>query len=248
MHRGMTTIQVRKSQESKPQPGERFSTLLEIFLRGGVIPSSLFGSDHSSRWKRRLPGNTRDHGIPLVTSVSHNRFTSSRLSWISSRTRFCSALASAEYRPCFQRARRDLANPSGVRGPVLAPPCIRHRPLRIAGARHSVPRRVLAPHLGAVFGSPGGFPFFSNPFRAGVIYSLDFVCVIFRKSLSTTVMAHGSNDRLTALIDIYVSHERRLAELSTVAVQSLHLRREGSQQFRCVIDVGIHSFWRLAFQ
>ena len=99
------------SQESKPQPGERFSTLLEIFLRGGVIPSSLCGSDHSSRWKRRLPGNTRDHGIPLVTSVSHNRFTSSRLSWISSRSRFCSALPSEEYSPCFQCDRRDLAKP-----------------------------------------------------------------------------------------------------------------------------------------
>lgn len=99
---------------------------------------------------------------PLVTSASHNRFTSSRLSWISSRTRFCSALASAEYRPCFQRARRDLANPSGVRGPVLAPPCIRHRPLRIAGARHAVPRRVLAPHLGAVFGSETLWVFFPS--------------------------------------------------------------------------------------
>jgi hypothetical protein len=40
MHRGMTTIQVRKSQESRPQPGERFSTVLEIFLRRGVIRSS----------------------------------------------------------------------------------------------------------------------------------------------------------------------------------------------------------------
>jgi hypothetical protein len=64
----------------------------------------------------------------------HNRVSSSRLFRISSRMRFCSALPSEEYSPCFQRERRDLAKPSGVRGPVLAPPCIRHRPLRMAGA------------------------------------------------------------------------------------------------------------------
>src|ERR1035441_5825860 len=168
-------------------------------------------------------------------------FSSSRLCRMRSRTRFRSALFSAEYSPCFQRERRDLARPSGVRGPVLAPPCIRHRPLRVAGALHAVPRRVVAPHLGAVFGSAGGFPFFSHPLRAVVVCSLDFVCVIFRGSLSTTVMAHGSNDRLTAFIDIYVPHDHRLAELSTVTVQGLHLRRKGSQQFRCAIDVGIHS-------
>jgi len=74
-----------------------------------------------------------------------------------------SAFAFAEYKPCFQFARRDRAKPSGVRGPVLAPPCIRQRPLRIAGARHFFPRRVLAPHLGARFGSPGGLSFFNQP-------------------------------------------------------------------------------------
>src|SRR5947207_1036107 len=71
--------------------------------------------------------------------------------------------AVAEYEPCFQFARRDRAKPSGVRGPVLAPPCIRQRPLDIPGARHSLPRRVLAPHLEALFGSPGRLPFFSHP-------------------------------------------------------------------------------------
>jgi hypothetical protein len=74
-----------------------------------------------------------------------------------------SAFAWAEYKPCFQRAPLDRANPSEVRGPVLAPPCIRHRPLGIAGATHFFPCRVLAPHLGALFGSPGGLPFFSHP-------------------------------------------------------------------------------------
>jgi hypothetical protein len=61
-------------------------------------------------------------------------------------------------------------------------------------------------------------------------------------------MAHGSNDRLTALIDIYVPDDHLLADLSTVAVQSLHLSRESSQQFRGAMDIRIHSFCRLAFQ
>lgn len=67
------------------------------------------------------------------TLIVHNRFNSSRLCRISLRARFCSARCSAEYRPCFQRSPRDLASPSGVRGPVLAPPCLQHLPWRIAG-------------------------------------------------------------------------------------------------------------------
>ena len=102
-----------------------------------------------------------------------------------------------------------------------------------------------ASHLGAVFGSPGGFPFFSHPLRAEAVGSFDFVCVIFRGGLSTTVLAHRPNDRLTALIDVYVPHDHRLADLSTVSVQSLHLRRESSQQFRGEMDVGFCCFWRL---
>jgi hypothetical protein len=73
------------------------------------------------------------------------RFNSSRLCRSRSRTSFCSARASAEYSPCFQRARRDRASPSGVRGPVLAPPCMRHRPFAIARAHRSCTGRLLAP-------------------------------------------------------------------------------------------------------
>src|SRR5712671_1377388 len=51
----------------------------------------------------------------------------------SSHTRSCSARASAEYCPCFQRARRDRSSPSAVRGPVLGPLCIRHLPLLSPG-------------------------------------------------------------------------------------------------------------------
>jgi len=88
-----------------------------------------------------VTGAFQSRGMPLAdhswrdveVCSNHNRFNSSRLCWICSRMRFCSALTSEEYRPCFQRERRDFAKPSGVRGPVLAPPCIRQRPLRIAG-------------------------------------------------------------------------------------------------------------------
>ena len=40
------------------------------------------------------------------------------------------------------------ASPAAVLGPVLVPPCIRHRPLVIAGDWHGVPVRVCAPQRG----------------------------------------------------------------------------------------------------
>ncbi len=67
-----------------------------------------------------------------------------------------SRCASTEYLPCFQRARRLRASPSGVRGPVLMPPWSLHRPFRIAGPRHGLPVRLLrAPHRGTLERSPG---------------------------------------------------------------------------------------------
>ncbi len=59
-----------------------------------------------------------------------------------------SATASAERLPCLQFALRQRSRPSGVRGPVLLPPCIRQRPFGIPGPKQGVPRRVLAPHRG----------------------------------------------------------------------------------------------------
>ena len=73
-----------------------------------------------------------------------NRLNKSPLSRSSSRSKSLSAFACMEYKPCFQFARRDRAKPSGVRGPVLAPPCIRQRPLRIAGAGLTVTEPWLA--------------------------------------------------------------------------------------------------------
>jgi len=75
-----------------------------------------------------------------------------------------SALASAEYCPCFQLPLFERACPFWVRGPVLAPPCMRHLfLLRMAGERHLVPFLVFAPQRGAILGSPGGLPFLSHP-------------------------------------------------------------------------------------
>lgn len=74
-----------------------------------------------------------------------------------------------------------------------------------------MPRRVLAPHRGAVLGSPGGFPFFSHPLRGGIGCSFDFIFVIFCRSLSTTVVAYGADDRLAAVTDVYVTDHHLLA-------------------------------------
>ncbi len=134
--------------------------------------------------------------------------------------RFCSALTSEKYNPCFQRERRDLAKPSGVRGPVLAPPCIRHRPLRIAEALHGVPWRVLALHLGAEFGSPGRFPFLSQPLRESSGTSSIVLVVMFGRGLFSAAMFHRANDHLAAFIDVYVPNDRLLADFSSIAVQS----------------------------
>jgi hypothetical protein len=58
---------------------------------------------------------------------------------------------SAERRPCRQRALRDCSKPVAVFGPVLAPPCIRHRPAAIAGPLQGRPLRHRAPQRGAAF-------------------------------------------------------------------------------------------------
>jgi hypothetical protein len=83
--------------------------------------------------------------------------------------------------------------------------------------------RVLAPHLGAVFGSPGGFPFFNQPFRGGFVWSFGFLCAIVCGDLSGAGMVCRSNDRLAAVIDVYIPNDHLLADLSPMAVQGLHL-------------------------
>lgn len=96
-------------------------------------------------------------GVQTASSSARSALQRRRFSARSCRT-------SREYTPCLHRARWLRPKPSGVRGPVLFPPCRRQRRrLRIAGQRQPVPRRVLAPHRGAVEGSPRGFPFRRGP-------------------------------------------------------------------------------------
>jgi hypothetical protein len=70
------------------------------------------------------------------------------------------------YFPCVVFAAASLARPSGVRGPVLFPPCDQHRPFAIAGAWQAQPVvRAFAPQRGARLGLPRGLPLRSGPSR-----------------------------------------------------------------------------------
>jgi hypothetical protein len=95
----------------------------------------------------RIASRPHDHALRQVRSVRRRRSPSD------------------EHRPCFHLAAAQRALPSGVRGPVLEPPCIRHRPLGIAGDRQGAPERVFvfAPQRGALSGFPGGLPYKSHP-------------------------------------------------------------------------------------
>lgn len=108
-------------------------------------------SSAARSWRRRSPRARRARTM-----------ASSRPLRASAAARWNSSL-SAERKPCRQLAEAARALPCSVRAPVEAPPCIRHRPFGIAGARHGVPDRVLAPQRGALCGLPEGLPFFSRP-------------------------------------------------------------------------------------
>ncbi len=90
-------------------------------------------------------------------------FSRSRSARIVSRICLREAMAAWVNRPCFHREARIRSMPSGVRGPVLGPPCILHRPFDIAGPLHAMPFLVRAPHRGALSGLPGRLPFLSRP-------------------------------------------------------------------------------------
>jgi hypothetical protein len=69
--------------------------------------------------------------------------------------------------PCFQFAFRDRSSPSGVRGPVLFPPCSLHRPLDIGGDLQGIPFLVFAPHLPASCGMTSRSLFWIVSLRLG---------------------------------------------------------------------------------
>ena len=89
-----------------------------------------------------------------------------------------------------------------MRGPVLVPPWIRHRPLAIAGDPHGVPlRRFLAPHRGAALAA-------LSAFRQSGTYGL----------LSGFITAPGpdtpGDNRLTSVTDVNVLDGDRLGAAS----------------------------------
>jgi hypothetical protein len=106
--------------------------------------------------------------------------------------------------------------PSAVLGPVLQPPCIRQRPFGIAGDWHGDPRRVFAPHRGALEKSPGGFPFFNQPrrFAGGLILLFIATPLLLLGPPGTLLLGppgtlgagrrYGADDGLTALVDMDV--------------------------------------------
>jgi hypothetical protein len=81
--------------------------------------------------------------MPL-DGIAANRFAPAIRSRTIARIRSISAVR----RPCVARAFRMCSNPSAVRGPVLAPPCILRFPQAIACALQGIPVLVRAPHRG----------------------------------------------------------------------------------------------------
>jgi hypothetical protein len=147
-----------------------------------------------------------------------------------------SALASAEYNPCFHRARLDRSSPSRVRGPVLAPPCMRHRPLRIAGALHSAPDRVLAPHRGAWLGSPGGLLFFSQPFC--IVFTPESLMLIRRLVQGANRFAlrtDASDNRLSPVVHMHMLHDHLLFTFRSKGAQNFDLAGEHSEEFYAAV-------------
>jgi hypothetical protein len=101
--------------------------------------------------QRLFRGNT-----PISSKTLHARRKNRRL-----------ALFSAEYLPVFQFALRDRANPSGVLGPVLGPPCILQRPLshcRSTAGTIAPGFRPASFHFRQI--PPPELPFLSNPRRS----------------------------------------------------------------------------------
>ena len=125
------------------------------------------------------------------------------------------AIVSAEYRPCFQFAFRLRASPSGVRGPVLAPPCIRQRPFLMAAPLQEPPRRVRAPHRGAALAN------FRRLRRVGVsgLFFISSHSPRLSPLTSPPLADLRCNHRLAALGHMHVLHCHDLATARPNALQ-----------------------------
>src|SRR3984893_3265949 len=111
---------------------------------------------------------------------------------------------SAERRPCRQRALRDCSKPVAVFGPVLAPPCIRHRPAAIAGPLQDRPLRHRAPQRGAAFAASSAICHDSAP---GVQGSLRGIVVSLCKG--SPGCRDGTCDDRLAAGDAAMLHRKR---------------------------------------
>jgi hypothetical protein len=134
-----------------------------------------------------------------------------------------SASTTAERWPCFSGAARARARPSAVRAPVDFPPCIRQRPLPIAGPRQGRPARVRAPQRRADVGSPGGFPFFNQPYRGvwGALSDSGSSTALCPPA-SAAAFHLASNHRLTAITDMNMLNHHGLPTTVTQAVHGNH--------------------------
>lgn len=126
-----------------PEVGRRCLWHKPLHGSSGAMPGPGQYRDQGAVWlqKPRCPFQS-----PNADRISISRSLTTRLA--SPRSRDTSRISALHW-PCFQPARRDRSNPSGVRGPVLLPPCSLHRPLGIAGPAQGHPARVRDPHRGA---------------------------------------------------------------------------------------------------
>ena len=128
-------------------------------VRGAFAETTTFDGFSGGRNARGYRANpaiiSADMYCPSRTATAH-----SNIRLIAVRVARSAFRCGAARCPCVVCAAVRLAFPSGVRGPVLRPPCIRHRPFAIAGTRHAQPERARAPQRSARLspGLPSGLP------------------------------------------------------------------------------------------
>jgi hypothetical protein len=214
---------------SRPQTTQSFRKKPERHLdQSAIVPTSeclhvlLPGFRQSCRAFK--------HSLFHVTEKVEQYFLHSRKKWLSD---FNSVFAFAEYCPCFQLPLFERSRPSGVRGPVLAPPCMRHLFLfRMAGERHAVPFLVFAPQRGAILGSPGRLPFLSHPrspqnllVATGFFLFPAFLTIGNRRE----ILVDGANNGLRTAVHVDMFDGTALFSVASMLLPCLHLCRVQTQ-------------------
>jgi len=98
----------------------------------------------------------------------------------------------------------------------------------MAGAWHGVPLLVLAPHLGAEFGSPLGFPFFNGPLRGVPASSLRFSMIVLGR-VFRRLMANWTYYSLSAFLDVEVFHNHSRIAFASMTIERFHQSSKSSQ-------------------